>query len=87
MLAGPAKWRSTRFLLAYTISTGLMVVFYQRVSFSMAIVCMVNHTALAASTQHGQHWGEMGGGGGGGGGGGREGGGGGKEGEREGGMG
>ncbi|KAK7487440.1 hypothetical protein BaRGS_00021281, partial [Batillaria attramentaria] len=43
---GPPKWRSTRFFLAYFLGLGLVVIFYQRVSFSMAIVCMMNHTAL-----------------------------------------
>ncbi|KAL8566531.1 hypothetical protein ACOMHN_009745 [Nucella lapillus] len=51
---GPPKWRSSRFCLAYMVSTGLMVVFYHRVSFSMAVVCMVNHTALDIQHQHQQ---------------------------------
>ncbi|XP_076455726.1 putative transporter slc-17.2 [Babylonia areolata] len=49
---GPPRWRSTRFCLAYMVATGLMVVFLQRVSFSMAIVCMVNHTAIKTHHHH-----------------------------------
>ncbi|KAL8606494.1 hypothetical protein ACOMHN_037725 [Nucella lapillus] len=43
---GPARWRSTRFILAYLACSGMCVVYFQRVSLSLAIVCMVNHTAL-----------------------------------------
>ncbi|XP_076462772.1 putative transporter slc-17.2 [Babylonia areolata] len=43
---GPAKWRSTRFLLCYLASLGMCMMYFERVSLSLAIVCMVNHTAL-----------------------------------------
>ncbi|KAK7477233.1 hypothetical protein BaRGS_00031544 [Batillaria attramentaria] len=43
---GPPKWRSTRFQLSYLILCGFATILLQRVSFSMNIVCMVNHTAL-----------------------------------------
>ncbi|KAK7093072.1 hypothetical protein V1264_008725 [Littorina saxatilis] len=49
--SGPPKWRSSRFILAYMIMMGNAVVFFQRVSFSMVIVCMVNHTALAPTAR------------------------------------
>ncbi|KAL8600735.1 hypothetical protein ACOMHN_057323 [Nucella lapillus] len=45
-IRGPAKWRSVRFILSYLAGLGLCVVYFQRVSLSLAIVCMVNHTAL-----------------------------------------
>ncbi|KAL8608009.1 hypothetical protein ACOMHN_023825 [Nucella lapillus] len=51
----PPKWRSARFVLAYLILAGNAVIFFQRVSFSMVIVCMVNHTALDILHQQHQH--------------------------------
>lgn len=45
-LTGPPAWRSVRFMLAYFMFIGNAIIFLQRISFSMVIVCMVNQTAL-----------------------------------------
>ena len=44
---GPPKWRSQRYILAVFFMTGMMNIFAQRTSFSLALVCMLNHTAVA----------------------------------------
>uniref|UniRef100_A0A0B7A631 Major facilitator superfamily (MFS) profile domain-containing protein n=1 Tax=Arion vulgaris TaxID=1028688 RepID=A0A0B7A631_9EUPU len=44
---GPPWWRSQRYVLAYFLFGGMMNIFFQRVNFSIAIICMVNHTAIS----------------------------------------
>ncbi|XP_012936170.1 uncharacterized transporter slc-17.2 [Aplysia californica] len=44
---GPPRWRSQRYILAYFLLGGMMNIFFQRTNFSIAIICMVNHTAVA----------------------------------------
>ncbi|CAL1526622.1 unnamed protein product [Lymnaea stagnalis] len=46
---GPPWWRSQRYILAYLLFGGMMNIFCQRINFSIAIICMVNHTALELS--------------------------------------
>ena len=47
---GPPKWRSQRFILGYFLFAGMMNMFFQRVNFSVAIVCMVNQTAISSNS-------------------------------------
>ncbi|CAG5131628.1 unnamed protein product, partial [Candidula unifasciata] len=43
----PPWWRAQRYILAYILFSGIMNIFCQRVNFSIAILCMVNHTAIS----------------------------------------
>ncbi|KAH9505446.1 hypothetical protein Btru_057319 [Bulinus truncatus] len=45
---GPPWWRSQRYVLGYVIFWGMMNIFCQRINFSVAILCMVNHTAVSS---------------------------------------
>ncbi|BFZ22804.1 hypothetical protein BsWGS_25843 [Bradybaena similaris] len=44
---GPHWWRSQRYILAYFLFGATMNVFFQRINFNIAIICMVNHTAIS----------------------------------------
>ncbi|KAK0049925.1 sialin, partial [Biomphalaria pfeifferi] len=44
---GPPWWRSQRYILAYILCWCQMNIFCQRINLSVAIVCMVNHTAVS----------------------------------------
>ncbi|XP_012942927.1 uncharacterized transporter slc-17.2 [Aplysia californica] len=50
---GPPWWRSQRYILAYFLLTGQMNIYFQRINFSIAIVCMVNHTAVGSPGRFG----------------------------------
>ncbi|KAK7477232.1 hypothetical protein BaRGS_00031543, partial [Batillaria attramentaria] len=54
-IGGPPKWRSSRFGLAYLLLFGNACIFFQRISFSMVIVCMVNHTAVSLQERTTNH--------------------------------
>ncbi|KAK7494956.1 hypothetical protein BaRGS_00013835 [Batillaria attramentaria] len=53
---GPPKWRSSRYALAYLLFLGLGCLSLQRTCFSLAIVCMVNHTALSTLRNPERNW-------------------------------
>ncbi|GFO00364.1 vesicular glutamate transporter 2 [Plakobranchus ocellatus] len=49
---GPPNWRSQRYILGYFLFAGMANLFFQRVNLSVAIVCMVNHTAISNERLH-----------------------------------
>ena len=53
---GPPKWRSQRVILGYFLFAGMANLFFQRVNFSVNIVCMVNHTAIENHGHHRPHF-------------------------------